>query len=314
MQKGIILAGEPMGLFIAQSEGGLDTVSGYSMAAAGAELNVAIGLARLDLKATYITKLGEDPFGRFIIRTLKNNNIDSEFVCLTKERQTGFMLKGRVSKGDPEIFYFRKGSAASTLSVRDLNAVRFEDYGIVHLTGILPALSDTTREAAFELADRARNNGLLLCFDPNLRPQLWQSKEDMIQTVNALAAKADIVLPGENEGEILCGSRDPKDIADFYLSMGVRTVIVKLGSKGAYLAERGRHVAVAGFPVQKVVDTVGAGDGFAVGVLSACAQGLSLEEAVRRGNAIGALQVMNRGDNEGLPDKATLERFMHASV
>lgn len=314
MQKGILLAGEPMGLFIAQSEGGLDTVSGYSLAAAGAELNVAIGLTRLGHKAAYITKLGDDPFGRFLLHTLDANRIGADFVTLTKERTTGFMLKSRVSQGDPEIFYFRKGSAASTLSKQDLSKVRFEDYAAVHLTGILPALSASTCEAAFTLADRARENGLLVSFDPNLRPQLWESKEVMIKTVNALAAKADIVLPGEGEGEILCGTRNPNDIADFYLSLGAKAVVVKLGGKGAYLATKEERITVPGFPVKKIIDTVGAGDGFAVGVLSACVEGLALEEAVRRGNAIGALQVMNRGDNEGLPDREGLEQFMNAAL
>ena len=119
MEKGAILVGEPMGLFIAQEEGKLSDVSGYSMAVAGAEFNVAVGLARLDLPVTYLTRLGEDPFGQKIVRTLQRNGIGSEFVSFSKERSTGFMLKSKVSTGDPKIFYFRKGSAASTLSKED---------------------------------------------------------------------------------------------------------------------------------------------------------------------------------------------------
>lgn len=101
-----------MGLFIAQEEGELSDVSGYSMAVAGAEFNVAVGLARLNLPVTYLTRLGEDPFGQKIVRTLQRNGIGSEFVSFSKERSTGFMLKSKVSTGDPKIFYFRKGSAA----------------------------------------------------------------------------------------------------------------------------------------------------------------------------------------------------------
>lgn len=97
MEKGAILVGEPMGLFIAQEEGKLSDVSGYSMAVAGAEFNVAVGLARLNLPVTYLTRLGEDPFGQKIVRTLQRNGIGSEFVSFSKERSTGFMLKSKVS-------------------------------------------------------------------------------------------------------------------------------------------------------------------------------------------------------------------------
>ena len=94
MQNGLILVGEPMGLLIAQTEGSLDNVKGYDLAVAGAEFNVAVGAARLEHKVTYMTKLGDDPFGRLIVNVLKENNIGSEFVTFTKERPTGFMLKG----------------------------------------------------------------------------------------------------------------------------------------------------------------------------------------------------------------------------
>ena len=88
-----------MGLFIAQEEGELSDVSGYSMAVAGAEFNVAVGLARLNMPVTYLTRLGEDPFGQKIVRTLQRNGIGSEFVSFSKERSTGFMLKSKVSTG-----------------------------------------------------------------------------------------------------------------------------------------------------------------------------------------------------------------------
>lgn len=120
MKSGLILAGEPMGLLIAQSEGSLDSVSGYDLAVAGAEFNVAVGVARLGHRVTYMTKLGKDPFGQRIIHVLNENKIGNEFVAWSDTKKTGFMLKGRVSQGDPDIFYFRAGSAASTLSVEDV--------------------------------------------------------------------------------------------------------------------------------------------------------------------------------------------------
>ena len=299
-----------MGLFIAQEEGKLSDVSGYSMAVAGAEFNVAVGLARLNLPVTYLTRLGEDPFGQKIVRTLQRNGIGSEFVSFSKERSTGFMLKSKVSTGDPKIFYFRKGSAASTLSKEDVDRMDFSGYGFVHLTGIFPALSESTKEASFYLIKKAREHGLTVSFDPNLRPQLWPDTETMVQTLNEFAALSDYVLPGEAEGELLCGDRDPRKIGQFYLERGAKAVVTKMGSRGAYLMTEQDQELGPGVSIEKVVDTVGAGDGFAAGILSALMEGKNLYEAVRRANAVGAIQVTSIGDNDGLPSRAQLAGFM----
>ena len=310
MKSGLILAGEPMGLLIAQSEGSLDSVSGYDLAVAGAEFNVAVGVARLGHRVTYMTKLGKDPFGQRIIHVLNENKIGNEFVAWSDTKKTGFMLKDRVSQGDPDIFYFRAGSAASTLSVEDVEKIRFDEYSHIHLTGILPALSESTRAAVNLMFDKARQAGLLITFDPNLRPQLWPSQDVMIQSINDMASKADIVLPGTAEGKILMGSDDPKKINAFYRNLGAKAVITKVGSQGAYVTTATEEYLVPGFKVDKVIDTVGAGDGFAAGVITALMEGLPLKEAVRRGNAIGAIQVTSRGDNEGLPYPDQLKAFM----
>ena len=308
--KGLILAGEPMGLLIAQSEGALGDVSGYDLAVAGAEFNVAVGVARLGHRVTYMTKLGRDPFGERIVRVLGANDIGTEFVAWSAERRTGFMLKGRVHEGDPPIFYFRAGSAASTLAPEDVEAIDFSAYTHIHLTGILPALTNETRAAVNLMFERARAAGLTISFDPNLRPQLWPDERTMCETINALAARADIVLPGTAEGKILMGSDDPAAISTFYQEQGAQIVITKCGGAGAYVADGAERYHVPGFGVRKVVDTVGAGDGFAAGVITGLMEDLPLRDAVRRAAAIGAIQVMSRGDNEGLPTRAALETFM----
>lgn len=312
MKKGLVLVGEPMGLLIAQSEGKLDNVCGYDLAVAGAEFNVAIGTARLEHKVTYMTKLGNDPFGKRIVSVLKQNKIGSEFVTFSKEKSTGFMLKGRTSVGDPDIFYFRKNSAASTLNETDVEKIDLTKYSHIHLTGILPALSEDTKKAAFYLIKKAKEQGLFISFDPNLRPQLWKSEEQMKSTINELASYADLVLPGQAEGKILIGTDDEKEINDFYLQNGASICVTKCGSKGAYVSTKdGEGYMVEGYKVEKVVDTVGAGDGFATGIVTGLMEGLTLLEAVKRGTAIGAIQVMSRGDNEGLPTRQELKDFMN---
>jgi 2-dehydro-3-deoxygluconokinase len=144
-----------------------------------------------------------------------------------------------------------------------------------------------------------------------LRPSLWQSPELMRHWVNHLAVQADWVLPGIDEGRLLTGESTPEGIARFYLERGAQLVIVKLGADGAYFEGRhggtGVRGSVPACPVAQVVDTVGAGDGFAVGVISALLEGRSVPEAARRGAWIGARAVQVPGDTEGLPTRAELD-------
>lgn len=307
----VLLIGEPMALFIAQQEGSLDSVEDFKRALAGAEVNVAIGLKRLGHEPSYMTKLGDDPFGKYVFDFLEKEGIDASNVVFDKDHPTGFMLKSRVSQGDPKVFYFRRGSAASTISPEDISKIDIASFDRVHVTGITPALSMSCREAMFKLIEIAKEKGVPVSFDPNLRPTLWKSKEEMVEVINRLASKADMVLPGISEGNILTGSEDPKKIAEFYINLGVKTVVIKVGSKGAYVRTNSQEYLVEGYKVEKVVDTVGAGDGFAVGIISGLLENLELKDAVKRGNAIGALQVMAPGDNDGLPDRSGLSKFMN---
>jgi 2-dehydro-3-deoxygluconokinase len=113
-------------------------------------------------------------------------------------------------------------------------------------------------------------------------------------------------MPGLSEGQLLTGRETAPDIADFYLERGATQVVIKLGAQGAYCADHTSRATVPGFFVPRVVDTVGAGDGFAVGVISALLEDLSLAQAAERGNAIGARVVQFPGDCDGLPDRAQL--------
>ena len=302
-----ITVGEPMALFMALQPGDLHAVPDFRRVAAGAELNVATGLARLGLRTGYITRLGNDSFGNFLRGVLAHEGIDARYVVADPAHPTGFMLKTRADDGsDPQIEYFRKGSAASHLSVADAPVGAFPARHL-HLTGITPALSPTTRELAFHLAKQARAAGASISFDPNLRPRLWPSPEAMAECINALAALSDTVLPGLAEGRLLTGRHTAEDIAAFYLERGAQQVVVKLGPEGAYYAQRDGASGIApGLRVERVVDTVGAGDGFAVGVVSGLLEGFTLARAVARGNAIGARVVQFPGDADGLPTRVEL--------
>lgn len=306
----VILFGEPMAMFVADYVGELEDVEKFTRSLAGAEVNVCIGLKRLGYDVSYVTKLGTEPFGKYVKKFLVNEGIDSSYITFDQNHPTAFMIKGKTEVGDPKVVYYRKGSAASHFSKEDMEKIDFEGVKIVHVTGILPALSDSCREATYDLIKKAKEKGLYVTFDPNLRPTLWPSKEEMVKVINDIASKCDMILPGVEEGLTLTGSDNPDKIADFYLKLGLKTVIVKIGDKGAFVKTNDEAYLVPGFKVDKVVDTVGAGDGFAVGIISGLLEKLPLKEAVVRGNAIGSLQVMVPGDNEGLPDRARLEEYI----
>lgn len=305
-----------MALLMAEQEGKLENVEHFQRAMSGAEVNVAIGLTRLGHETEYVTRLGDDPFGYYIKNELQKNGIGIKNIVFDPVYRTGIQLKNKVTDGsDPYAPYYRKESAASKISREDVEKIDLSDIQLVHVTGIPPALSETAREATEYLMERAREKGIFITFDPNLRPALWESEEVMKKELNHLASYADLILPGIAECQILTGKDTKEEAAEFYHSLGVETVIIKDGSNGAYISQRktgegGKQAQIPGFHVEKVVDTVGAGDGFAVGVLSGILEGKSMEESVLCGNAIGAIQVMHRGDNEGLPSREALEQFM----
>ncbi len=305
----VITMGEAMCLLIAQEPGALCDVAGFQRAPAGAELNVAVGLSRLGFKVAYLSRLGADSLGEHLRQFMLAEGIDLRFTRTDPVHRTGLMFKTRSTDGsDPQVEYFRRGSAASHMDCADLPAAdaAFGGARHLHLTGISPALSDSVCALSFELAERAQAQGLSISFDPNLRPSLWPSQQQMVATLNRLADQADLVMPGLAEGRVLTGCERAEDIADFYLKRGASRVVVKLGPQGAYCADRVGSYTVPGQVVPQVVDTVGAGDGFAVGVLSALLEGLSLKAAAARGNQIGARVVQFPGDSDGLPTRAQL--------
>ena len=304
----VVTIGEAMAMFVATETGDLAEVEHFMKRVAGAELNVATGLARLGLKVGWVSRVGQDSFGRFVLRSLTKEGIDARGVREDSRYATGFQTKSKVENGtDPIVEYFRKGSAASHLSPEDFRADYFASARHLHLSGVAAALSESSYALLEQAAAAMKAQGKTISFDPNLRPVLWKSEAEMVEKLNHLAFQADWVLPGIKEGMILTGQQTPQGIADFYLTRGVQAVIIKTGSDGAWFkTAAGEQGAVAAVKVDNVVDTVGAGDGFAVGVISALLEGKTLQQAIRRGNKIGALAIQVQGDSEGLPTRGAL--------
>lgn len=308
-QLDVVVFGEAMAMFIADEFLPLDEADHYTRAVAGAEVNVAVGLTRLGHHVGWLSRLGSDPLGRYILNQVRQAGIDTRRVLFDEQYPTGFQLKSRVREGDPEVIYFRKSSAASHMTPDGGDDAYIASARHLHVTGIPPALSQTCRQYTYHAIEQARRAGMSISFDPNLRPTLWKSEDEMRQVLNDVAQKADWVFPGLDEGRILTGSTRPEEIAKFYLDRGVKMVAIKTGIRGACLFTGKQHYELPAFSV-RVVDTVGAGDGFAVGIISGMLDGLSLRDCLERGNAIGALAVTARGDMEGLPEREQLKNFL----
>ncbi|SEE30796.1 sugar kinase [Pseudomonas coleopterorum] len=307
----VLSFGETMAMFVAEQTGDLADVTRFHKRIAGADNNVAIGLSRLGFNVAWLSRVGDDSLGRFIVAALQREGLDCSHVAVDPQHPTGFQFKSLQDDGrDPCVEYFRRGSAASHMGIADVPA-RLLDARHLHATGIPPALSPSMNALTRGLMTAMRSAGRSVSFDPNLRPSLWPSQAKMIEQINSLAALADWVLPGLAEGQLLTGQERCEDIARFYLDLGVQAVVIKLGADGAFYCSAQQQGYVAGRPVDKVVDTVGAGDGFAVGVISALLEGRDLPRAAARGNWVGSLAVQSPGDMEGLPTRAALTADEH---
>ncbi|QQE77578.1 sugar kinase [Alicyclobacillus sp. SO9] len=304
----VITWGESMVLFTPQNNGPLESVAAFQKGVAGAESNVAIGLSRLGHQVTWISKLGEDSFGRYIFKTLRGEGVDVSKVQFSRDHRTGIMFKELLHSNRTNVLYYRQNSAASHLQTQDISLETLQETPFMLVTGITPALSADNRLTTAEVMKRARKLGIRVVFDPNIRLKLWPLDEAR-PVLLELAALSDIVLPGIDEGKLLVNETHPERIADAFLQLGANTTVVKLGPKGAYYKTQHTANYVTGFPVE-LVNEVGAGDAFAAGLVSGLLDELSMDEAVLRACALGALAVTVMGDYEGLPYRAELNDFM----
>ncbi|WP_027416735.1 sugar kinase [Aneurinibacillus terranovensis] len=305
----VVTFGETMVLFTSDQPLPLEYVHQFHKQIGGAESNVAIGLQRLGHAVGWFSKLGNDPFGRFIHKFVRGEGVDTSHCSYTDEAPTGIFFKEKRSASNIDVYYYRKGSAASLMGPTDLDEKYIAGAKVLHLTGITPALSSSCLQTINKAIDVAKKHGVKICFDPNLRLKLW-NREEAKKILLGIAAKADYVLPGLEEGQLLTEHKEPESMADFFLKHGAGTVVIKLGSKGAYYQTSQESGYVSGFPVKTVVDPVGAGDGFAAGFLSGILRNMPIQCAVKRGNAVGAIVVQVSGDVEGLPSEAEVEQMI----
>ncbi|MBY4275478.1 sugar kinase [Rhodococcus fascians] len=293
----VVTIGESM---VAVRCAGLIKLGGAAtVAIAGAETNVAIGLARLGHRVRWAGRVGADESGELILRTLRAENILTDTVVHDPDHATGLVMFEQRLPDVTRVEYHRAGSAGSRLTPADADAALTESPRILHLTGITPALS-TDAAAAIETAvRRARADGVVVSFDVNFRSRLWDS-DSAAAVLRPLVRASHIVIASEDELDLVAAH--PDDLLD----AGVQEVVVKRGADGAAVHTHDGVVEAPGHRVT-VVDSVGAGDAFTAGYLSGRLDGLSLTERLARANTLGAFAVSSRGDWEGLPTRGELD-------
>ncbi|MEQ4521044.1 sugar kinase [Pseudarthrobacter sp. B907] len=310
MSVDLLTVGESM--VSLRSAGPLSAGGSLAMHVAGAESNVAAGVARLGHSVAWAGVVGADPHGEFILRQLRSEGLAVHH-RVDAARATGVMFLERRTADISRAYYYRAGSAGSTISRGDVDRAFAARPRVLHLTGITAALSPEARRAVEYAAARGAAEGLVVSLDVNYRSKLW-SRDEARAVLTPLARHATVLVASDDElglvadGGAAAGT-DP-DAAELamaaeLLDRGVREVVVKRGAAGAGVhTAAGRREAPA-VPVTSI-DTVGAGDAFTAGYLSALLDGGDVAERLRRGTLAGAFAVSTAGDCEGLPSAAEL--------
>ncbi|MEU7750817.1 sugar kinase [Micromonospora sp. NPDC049101] len=303
----LLTLGETMAAF--RSSGPLRLGGTAGISVAGAESTVAIGVARLGHRAAWVGVTGADEPGELVRRTLRAEGVDLTWSRIDATAPTGLILfENRVADIN-RVTYHRAGSAGSRLRPADVTRA-FDAPGppprLLHVTGITCALGAEPYQAVVEAVRRARAAGSTVCLDVNHRQRLW-SVAEAAAALRPLLPALDLVVASDDELAVLTDAADP---VAALLSAGVTEVVVKHGADGA-TSHRAAGTVHRPARTVPVVDTVGAGDAFVAGLLSAWLDGADAPTRLDRAVTTGAFAVATRGDWEGLPDRAELALLDH---
>jgi 2-dehydro-3-deoxygluconokinase len=306
----VACVGETMVSFIPPHGGTLETAESLALDTAGAESNVAVYLADHGIDARWVSRLGDDDFGRRVLRRVSAGGVDVSAVRTDPTRPTGLLFKSPkdpAKSGGTRVSYYRQGSAASAMGPYVLDEETVRTASLWHFTGITPALSPSCRQ----LVEAALRGGRpTVSFDVNYRPAVWREEPALL--LRRLAQAADIVFVGLDEAQELWGGRlrEPSDVRSLLPSP--RIVVVKDGARAATAYFGGAGVTVPALAVD-VVEPVGAGDAFAAGFLAGLLRGERVHRCLRLGHVTAASALSVPGDHGPLPDAPEVERLLSVS-
>lgn len=302
----VVTFGEPLVSFSPNESGHISRASHFRPYVGGAELNTAIGLARLGVRASYAGAVGDDPFGRMILERLRADGVNVEHVQVAREGSTGVYFKQRTGlRNETSVFYYRSRSAmARGLWRPDALKETLAPARIawMHTSGITCMIGDASRSECHALLQRARRCGMITSFDANVRLKMGSVDAWRHQILQTLAY-VDWFIIGHEEAQWLFATRDSARIEETVSAAGFHGagVVLKRGAAGVETCRAGRVQRLPALAVSSVVDKVGAGDGFNAGWIAGMVSGWSLEDALRLGTVVGAFAVSSPGDCDGYP-------------
>lgn len=294
----VITVGETMGCFLLR-----DHSEAGELTFIGAESNVAIGLASLGHRALWVSRLGSDQVGDYIVECLRGCGVDLH-VTRDPTRQTGLALK-ELRPDRTAVRYYRKDSAASAMTMRDVPPLAGAEW--LHVTGITPALSASCAELVPALMELAASRGVQVSLDINLRRPLWGTLSAARDSARRLCGLAQLVFVGQDESSVL---RLGDTLEEFVqeVALGPDAVVVfKHGPQGARASAAGVTYHSPAAPAD-IVDVTGAGDAFAAGFLSGLLRRLPTEQCLRLGSVMAAQVIGTDQDFAGPPDEGAVER------
>ena len=330
----VVCLGEALIDFVAMETGvGVGEASGFLKAPGGAPANVAVGVAKLGISSAFLGKVGDDPFGHFLAETFASAGADTGGMIFSRENRTGLAFVSLKEGGERDFCFFRNPSADMTYSPEELDLNRITAAKILHFGSITlidePAAS-TTRAAV----QYARDSGLLISYDPNLRESLWPDLTAARNTILSIAPSADIIKVSEEELMFLVA--DPEiaklpitvetisSLSEVFMEQypQVTLLVVTRGANGCFW--RTQCGILGSHPGNSVdaIDTTGAGDGFVAALLSGliankktCLNDLKTliweeyEHLFRTANLVGSITTMRKGAIPALPTIAAINKM-----
>lgn len=318
--KKVVCLGELLIDLVSSEPGkGLEEAGSYIRAAGGAPANVAVGLAKQGLSVAFIGKVGCDPFGEYLKKTLTDYGVDTEYLYLDSEYRTTLGFAALRSDGAKDMCFYRHPGADMMLCADEVPEKLIRDVSLLHL-GSLPLTAEPSRSASFHAIELAEKYSVPISFDPNYREGLWEDDDDARLYIGKVIEHSAIVKVSSEEWEFVTGIGDLEKGSLSLLNKGVSLVVVSLGKDGAYYHNGNVQGRVDACEVN-ALETLGAGDSFMASLLYGLLKSgsianprlLSDEELcaiIMRANVAGALATLKMGAMPSLPDSSDIDRFL----